>query len=144
MRAAYSVWAGGETKEKPAGETGRRKRMRGIVGYFTVLMAWINIFFFSQKKKIIYYCALEMHSSVIKLYKVPQGQGGKVDNTLERMKAGDGSGHMRASEVVNNVLFLDLSSSDEDGYCINSLFSVALGNVGKLLFFQFKMLPISG
>lgn len=51
MRAAYSVWAGGETKEKPAGETGRRKRMRGIVGYFTVLMAWINIFFFSQKKK---------------------------------------------------------------------------------------------
>lgn len=67
-----------------------------------------------------------------------------MDNTLERMKAGDGSGHMRASEVVNNVLFLDLSSSDEGGYCINSLFSVALGNVGKLLFFQFKMLPISG
>lgn len=55
-------------------------------------------------------------------------------DTLERMKAGEGSGHMRASEVVNNVLFLDLSSSDEGVYCINNILSVALGNFGKFLF----------
>lgn len=46
----------------------------------------------------------------------------------------DGSGHMRASEVVNNVLFLDLSSSDEGVCCINNLLTVALGNFGKFLF----------
>lgn len=36
MRAAYSVWAGGERKEKPAGETERRKRMRETAGHVTV------------------------------------------------------------------------------------------------------------
>lgn len=46
----------------------------------------------------------------------------------------DGSGHMRASEVVNNVLFLDLSSSDKGVSCINNLLSVALGNFDKFLF----------
>lgn len=50
MRAAYSVWAGGERKEKPAGETERRKRMRGTVGHFTVWWPGSTPFFLKKEK----------------------------------------------------------------------------------------------
>lgn len=70
---------------------------------------------------------------MIKLHKVPQGRGhcagGRV-NTLRRMRAGDASGHVRASEVVSRVLLLDLSNSYESVYCVNNVLFVAFGGLG--------------
>lgn len=57
--------------------------------------------------------------------------------TLGRMRRGDGSGHMTASVVVSNVLFLNLSNIYEGVCCINNSLSSFL--LWVMLVFMFTL-----